>query len=141
MLTLARWADVVAHLGSSQREVVTFPGERLRFAHPHEDAEVAFGAHRLVSGRGSTWIGLATKLGPAAQLRERSALVENLELPVGGIAVVAEHAVLRQTLPLPVSPAALDHAIRSLATLALQVRHAARLEDADLDVPYAYLFH
>jgi len=135
------WAGLVAYLQAHHRGVQTFPGDRLRFGYDHEGVEYAIGAQVLLSATRAPWISFATKLCPVEQFRTRSALVANVDLPIGGLAIAGDHAVLRQSLPLRgLAEADLEHALRALVTFAAQLRAVAVAEDVDIDTPYAYLF-
>ncbi len=139
---LSKWSDVVAYLKARYREVEEFAGDRLRFTADHEGTAFAISAQLLIAGTGGSWVGFATKLGPVTKLRERSALVANLDLPIGAFAIVMDQAVLRQTLPLhALPPTHIAHTVQALIALTRELRHVAELEDVDIDTPYAYVFH
>ncbi len=135
------WSSLVTYLETHHRAVETFPGDRLRFTYSHEGSDVPVGAYLLRSPAGQPWLGISMKLGPVDQLRTRSALVANADLPIGALSIIAEFAALRQTLPLSGMTAThLEQTVRALAITTLQLRAVASANDVDLDTPYAYIF-
>ena len=146
------WADLVAHLGRTQRDVQTFDGGLARFTTGPAEAPLPVGVHALgTSTKGmtfdsgqaadaegaKTWFGLAVKICPFERVRPRPALVANLDLPVGALGAAKDALMLQQTLPLAgLETAALDATIRALAELARELRAAA----GGADGAYAYIF-
>lgn len=109
---LRDWSGVVAYLGEAHQDFREFPGQRLRFT--YAPGGEAFGGY-AVGG----WLALAIKIAAEARVRHRAAMVLNADLPVGGLAVMFDHVVLRQTLPLPALDAAsLEATLAALAAAA-----------------------
>ena len=137
---ISSWADLLRYC-ERHRDVRTHEGDRLRLTYDLDGAPVPVGMHVSRAATGTSWLACNMKIAPTDTLRARSALVANTELPIGGLCIVADHAVLRQSLPLRGLRAAhLDHTLRALALLRGQLMDIAARSGEDLDTPYAYLF-
>jgi hypothetical protein len=129
------------HLEGTYREVAAFPGDRVRFTYDHNGTEVPVGGQVVRSVAGSPWLIVAIKVAPADRLRTRSALVANVDMPIGALAIVMDHVVLRQSLPLlGLRTTHLAQTLAAMAKMVAHLKHVAELEDVEIDTPYAYVF-
>lgn len=135
------WTDLITYLETNHEEVRSASETRARLVYDLDGARAPIGIYLRHSANGQQWISLNTRICPVDVFRNRSGLVANLDLPIGAFCLIPDSAVLQQTLPLGgLRVANLEHTIRALAMQRAQLQHVATIEDADIDMPYAYVF-
>ena len=92
-------------------------------------------------GRVSLWRSTADGMELVATRPSAERELGRLDLDATALSIVPEHAALRQTLPLEgIRVSHIEHTLKALATLTVQMQDVSTLDDADIDIPYAYLF-
>jgi hypothetical protein len=138
---ISNWQDLITYLEINHEEVRSSSQTSTRFAYDLDGERVPIGVYLGQSANGQPWISINTRICSVDVFRNRSALVANLDLPIGAFCLIPDHAVLRQTLPLSgLRVSNFEHTVRALATQRARLQHVATIEDADIDMPYAYVF-
>jgi hypothetical protein len=129
---IASWPALLAHLHATLA-----PGASAeRFSYDRDGTRCELGIAKVLAPPGPPWLCLMVWLGPVEKFVLRAALVANAELPIGALALLDKHIVLRQTLPLEgLLVAQLEQAIRGLAEVGLELEAAV----AQAESPYAYV--
>lgn len=141
MREIFRWSDLLEYLEETYREVREHPGDVVRFTYSHEGSDVPVGMHISRTKHGSPWLAVNMKVCPIGQLRVRSALLANADLPIGGFCVLPDDAAIHQSLPFRAMRVAdFEHVVAAMATLRAQLKEVAAMPDADIETPFAYLF-
>lgn len=140
---ISDWSALEAYLRTAHREFRSHAGTHphCRIAYAYEGADVPIGFYLATTPSSASWISMNMKVCPLERFRSRSALVANTDLPFGGLVIVPDNAALQQKLPLRnLTVEILEHAMRALAAMRAELDRVAALEDADIEVPYAYVF-
>jgi len=125
--------ELRAHLSSRYRDVQGFGPDLLRLSVGEGSEELGVGVHRADPWAGRTWIAMSIKVCTSESLQPRGAMLANTQLPVGGIAIFKDWAVVRQTLPIDnLDPQTIDAAIDGLATIARRLKAAVTSPEDDL---------
>jgi hypothetical protein len=141
MREIFRWSDLLEYLDETYREVREHPGDVVRFTYSYEGTDVPVGMHISRTKNGSPWLAVNMKVCPIGQMRVRSALLANADLPIGGFCVLPDDAALHHSMPFRAMRVPdFEHVVASLAKLRAQLKLVAAMPDADIEVPYAYLF-
>jgi hypothetical protein len=137
-----RWNDLVTYYERRHKEVRAYPGDRVRLTYDLDGTPVPVGNQVVRSAAGNPWLIIAVKVSPADKLRSRSALVANTDLPIGGLSLIMGESALRQSVPLHgLRTDDLEHVLRALTRMAMRLREVSMLEGAEIETPYAYVFH
>jgi hypothetical protein len=141
MREIFRWSDLLAYLEEAHREVQEYPGDVVRFTYSHEGSDVPVGMHISRTKNGTPWLAVNMKVCKIGQLRVRSALLANVDLPIGGFCVLPEDGAIHQSMPFRAMLVAdFEHVVASMAKLRAQLKTAAAMPDADIETPFVYLF-
>ena len=138
------WGELVAYLQAHHLEVRTHGDGLVRFTYRLGDQDLSIGGY-VQRGSVGAWLVLLIKLAPREEVRPRPALIANYDLPVGAVAIFADEAVVRQSLPLDGwTPSSLEQTLKALAKVAVELRAARMLTDddgpSDAAPRYAYIY-
>lgn len=136
----AAWPRFVRLLRDSFTDVLEPNPLRARFVVGEGDLARPFLAWSALSPGGRPWAVLAIHLGNHTLLRKRAALTANLRLPVGGLALFRDVALLRQTIPIDAVDLARLRIVLDGMERTVQMLVAAAAPDVPPDTPFAYVF-
>jgi hypothetical protein len=138
---ISTWDELIAYLEATHTEVRSHPGNHCRCSFDFDGTPVPIGFYSRRSVSRTPWLSVNVKLCPIDNLRTRSALIANVDMPIGGLCLIPQFSALHQTLPLTnLRIHHLEHTMRSMAALRARLLEVSREQDVDSDTPFAKVF-